>query len=158
MENKRLNKTADGSAEDLIRSIMHLGASEYHAISLYQKVVAQLDNGLVDVDDPEVLNEHVAKINRFSKDIIDFAELRRTAMLMLFEMFEGGDKDYWCQIKHLGVAYITAMESYQSSEDLELLQLALDINKKFTEALTAFLGAEITDCASCLSDYLKAKE
>lgn len=157
-ENKRLNKTADGSAEDLIRTIMHLGASEYHAVSLYQKALAELDNGLVDVDDPETLSGHVAKLNRFSKDIIDFAELRRSAMLSLFEMYEGGDKDYWCQIKHLGTAYITAMESYQSSEDLEILQLATNINKKFTEALTAFLGAEITDCASCLSDYLKAKE
>lgn len=158
MKNERLNSTADGSAEDLIRSIMHLGASEYHAISLYQKKSAQLENGIVDVDDPDILNSEVAKLNRYRQDILDFAELRRIAMLNLFEMFSGGDKDEWCQIKHLSIAYITAMECYQSSEDMKHLVLAENINKKLTEALTSFLGAEITDCASCLSDYLKAKE
>lgn len=156
--NNRLNNAADGSAEDLIRTIMHLGASEYHALSLYQKAMAELENGLIDVDDPDVLDNQLSKIDRYRKDLIDYAELRRTAMLLLFQMYDGGDKDMWCQIKHLGTAYITAIESYQASEDLNMLQLASDINKKFTEALTAFLGAEITDCASCLSDFLKAKE
>lgn len=158
MENKRLNKAADGAAEDLIRTIMHLGASEYHAVSLYQKALAEMENGLIDVEDNEVLDQQIAKVDRYRKDILDFAELRRTAMLNLFQMFEDGDKDMWCQVKHLGTAYITAIESFQSTEDLNLLQLSTDINKKFTEALTAFLGAEITDCASCLGDYLKAKE
>lgn len=137
---------------------MHLGASEYHAVTLYQKAFAELNNGIIDVDNPEVVNSQIAKIDRFRKDITDFAELRRNAMLSLFQMYEGGDRDMWCQVKHLGTAYITAMEAYQSSEDLNMLQLATDINKKFTEALTAFLGAEITDCASCLGDFLKAKE
>lgn len=158
MENKRLNSAADGSAEDLIRTIMHLGASEYHAITLYNKAEAEMENGLIDVENPDVLDAHIAKTSRFRDDIISFAELRRTAMLLLFQMYDGGDKDMWCQIKHLGTAYITAIEAYQSSEDLNLLQLATEINKKFTEALTAFLGGEITDCASCLGDFLKAKE
>lgn len=151
-----INPYADGSAEDLIRTIIHVGASEYHALSLYQKAMAELENGLVDVEDTDTLNLQLTKAERYKNDLISLADLRRTAMHILFNMFDG-DKDVWCQVKHLGIAYITAVESFQTSEDMAVLELAKEINKKFTEALTAFLGAEITDCASCLGDFLKGE-
>lgn len=152
MKNERLNSAADGAAEDLIRSIMHLGASEYHALSLYQKKMSRLVNGL---DDVEVeLDEKLSEAERYREELLDLAELRRDAMMILYEMYDG-DKDLWCQVKHLSIAYITAVESYQSSEDIKLLELATKINEKMNMALTGFLGTEITDCASCLGDFLK---
>jgi hypothetical protein len=73
-------------------------------------------------------------------------------------MFDG-DKDAWCLVKHLGIGAMTAFEAWQASDDdPELLDLWIDSNKAFTKAVTRFLGAEVGDCAACLSDFLKAKE
>lgn len=153
-KNERLDSVADGAAEDLFRTIMHLGASEYHALSLYQKAMGELSEGLVDVEDDKVLDETLRKSEQHKQDLLELADIRRNAMLILFEMYDG-DKDVWCQVKHLSIAYVTAVEAFQSSDDLLLLDLALSINKKLTEALSRFLGTEIFDCASCLGDYLK---
>ena len=62
-------------------------------------------------------------------------------------------------IKHLGIASMTAFEAYQgSNDDAELLDLYYDINKEFNKAVTDFLGAEITSCSSCVSDFLKGEK
>lgn len=145
-----------GMAEDMLRSIVQLGATEMHYQTLYNKSVAQLENGLVEVEKDEVREKQLDKINRYREEINDVADVRRKMMRKLFSLFDGGNKDAWCLIKHLGVASMTAFEAYQASDDdAELLDLYYDINKEFNKAVTDFLGAEITDCAACVSDFLK---
>lgn len=75
-------------------------------------------------------------------------------MRKLFEMFDG-DKDMWCQAKHLGIGAMCLFEAYEGSDDPDLLAMAYEANKEFISAMSRFLGIEWTDCASCFSDYLK---
>lgn len=148
-----------GMAEDMLRSIVQLGATEMHYQTLYNKSVAQLENGLIEVEKDEVRDKQLDKINRYREEINDVADVRRAMMRKLFSLFKDGNKDAWCLIKHLGVASMTAFEAYQASDDdAELLDLYYDINKEFNKAVTDFLGAEITDCAACLSDFLKGEK
>lgn len=148
-----------GMAEDMLRSIVQLGAAEMHYQTLYNKSVAQLENGLIEVENDDIRMNQLDKINRYREEINDVANVRRAMMRKLFSLFDGGNKDAWCLIKHLGVASMTAFEAYQASDDdAELLDLYYDINKEFNKAVTDFLGAEITDCAACLSDFLKGEK
>lgn len=148
-----------GAAEDLLRSIVQMGCAEVHAMTLYFKVESQLENGLVDVTDPETLHKAIGKAEMFQEDIATYADLRRRMTKALMEMFDNEEKDpmMWCQVKHLGIAYYTAMETYQASDDdPELMALAYEAYKVFAKAVTRFLGVEISECASCLSDSLRA--
>lgn len=143
----------------MLRSIVQLGATEMHYQTLYNKSVAQLENGLIEVEKDDVREKQLDKINRYREEINDVADVRRKMMRKLFSLFDGGNKDAWCLIKHLGIASMTAFEAYQASDDdAELLDLYYDINKEFNKAVTDFLGAEITDCAACVSDFLKGEK
>lgn len=155
MENKH---SSDGIAEDMIRAFTQMGCAETHAKTLLEKFQAQLEDGLIDVSNPEVVDKHIRKINETIEEINDLASSRRAIMLRLFEMYDG-DKDYWCEVKHLSISAYTLFEAYQASDDdTTLLNLALEANRRFIRALTHFLGVEITDCAACASDAIKAKE
>lgn len=156
----RNNLSESGQAEDLLRSIVQMGCAELHAQTLYNKATAELDNGLIDVTDAEVVQNQIAKIEQFREDIDDYAGLRRRMTKKLFDLFDNDkkDKNMWCQIKHLGIAMYTAFETYEASDnDPELLLIAYDTNKAFTRAVSRFIGADITDCASCISDFMKAE-
>lgn len=153
MENKH---ASNGLAEELIRSIAQLGAMEYHYKTLVEKTNAELENGIVNVDTNEALIAQLNKVDEFKREMIDTAELRRKLMLKLFDMFDG-DKDMWCIVKHSLIAEEQIFESWQASDDdADLMNMWLDANKMSNKAITRFLGAEVTDCASCLSDFLKA--
>ena len=144
-----------GQAEDLIRAIVQFGCAEIHAKGLYEKTSAELENGTVDVTDNEARQKHLEKCRIYKEEIETYANLRRSMMRKLFSMFDG-DKDTWCLVKHLGIGAMTVFEAYEASDDdPELLDLAYDANKAFVQAMTQFLGAEINDCAACLSDFLK---
>ena len=147
-----------GSAEDLLRAIVQMGAAEIHAMGLYYKTTAEMENGLVDIDDNEVLQKYLDKANMYLEDIETYAVLRRRMTTALKEMVgtENADKDLWCMVKHLGLSMMQCFEAYENSDNnLELLNLAYEANKAFTKAVTRFLGIEITDCSSCLSDSMK---
>lgn len=148
-----------GIAEDMIRSYIQFGCAEIHAKTLYEKTIAELNNGLVDVEDAEVVQKHLDKAQMFREDINDYAELRRGIMRKLLEMFPNGDKSMWCQAKHLGIGMMTLFESYQASDDdAELLNMAYKANEAFTKVMSRFLGVEITSCIACLSDMLRGDE
>ena len=147
-----------GASEDLLRAIVQMGAAEIHAMGLYYKTTAEMENGLVDIDDNEVLQKYLDKANMYLEDIETYAVLRRRMTTALKEMVgtENADKDLWCMVKHLGLSMMQCFEAYENSDNnLELLNLAYEANKAFTKAVTRFLGIEITDCASCLSDSMK---
>lgn len=154
------NKLSEtGQAEDLVRSFVQFGAAEIHAMNLYYKTVAEADNGLVNVEDNEVLQKHLEKAENYRQNIETYANLRRSVMKHLFQMFDDGDKDTWCLVKHLGIGAMTVFEAYEASDnDLELLNLAYEANKAFVNALSRFLGVEITDCAACLADSMRGVE
>lgn len=148
-----------GQAEDLIRSYIQFGCAEIHAKTLYEKTIAELNNGLIDVEDNEVLQNHLERAEMFTEDINTYAEMRRNIMRKLLEMFPNGDPSMWCQAKHLGIGMMTLFEAYQASEDdAELLHMAYEANEAFTNAMSRFLGIEITSCASCFADALKGEE
>lgn len=150
--------SSDTMAEDLIRVISQLTCTEGHLKTLLEKANAELENGLIDVEDEKELEKQLAKIDVIRGELIETAQLRRKSMAKLFDMYEG-DKDWWCMVKHLSSASYTAFEVWQASDDdPELLQIAIDTNKRFVTALTGFLGVEITDCAACFGDLMKAKE
>lgn len=150
--------STSGMGEDLIRALVQFGATEMHLKTLYEKTLAELDNGIVEVTDADVLQRQIEKLDGYRDELVEVAQLRRRTMLVLFDRF-AGDKDAWCLVKHLGIGAMTVFEAWQTSDnDAELLDLWIESNKAFTKALTRFLGAEIGDCAACLSDFLKAKE
>lgn len=147
-----------GASEDLLRAIVQMGAAEIHAMGLYYKTTAEMENGLVDIDDNEVLQKQIEKAEMYREDIETYADLRRQMMSALMEMVgtEDANKDLWCMVKHLGLAMMQTFEAYENSDNnLALLNLAYDANKAFTKAVTRFLGVEISDCSACLSDSLK---
>lgn len=152
-------ESSSGIGEDLIRAIQQMCCSELHLITLYEKTVAELENGLVDIDKQDVRDAHIAKMEQYREDIIEATQIRRQMMSKLFDMFDGGDRDVWCMFKHLASSSYCAWECYLASDDdPDLLVIALDTNKLFTRFTTQFLGMEITSCASCLSDALRGKE
>lgn len=147
--------SSDGMAEDLIRSIVQIGCAEVHAKTLYEKTVAELENGLIDIGNDDVVQSQLKKIESIKEEISSYASIRRKTMLYLFGMFDG-DKNYWCEIKHLGIAAYTLFEAWEASDnDDDLLDIAMEAQKAFTRALCAFLGKEITDCAACFADMIK---
>lgn len=151
-----------GSAEDLLRAIVQMGAAEIHAMGLYYKTTAEMENGLVDVENPDVLQHQLEKADMYKEDIETCANLRRQMTIALKDMVgtDKSNKDMWCMVKHLGLSMMQCFEAYENSDDNPvLLNLAYEANKAFTKAVTRFLGIEISDCAACLSDALKvAKE
>lgn len=147
-------------AEDLIRALVQMGCAEVHAMTLYFKATAELDNGLVDVTNSEVVQKQIERIEMFKEDIQTYADLRRRMTKALFDLFDNKEKDklLWCQIKHLGLSAYQIMETYEASDDnSELLMLAYETNKAFTKAISRFVGVEVTECASCLGDALKGE-
>lgn len=155
-----VNKLSEsGHAEDLIRSYIQFGCAEVHAKTLYEKATSELDNGLVDVSDEEVLQKQLEKCQAYKDDINEYSDMRRDVMRKLLDMFPNGDKDLWCQAKHLGIGAMQLWESYVGSDDdVELLQMAYRANQLFIKAMTRFLGIEWTDCASCFSDRMRGKD
>lgn len=156
-ENKH---SSDALAEDLIRSIVQMVSAELHVKTLIEKRSSELENGMVDVDDCDVLMSHLKTIEELESDLSDFADLRRADMLYLYEAYGSkGNKEYWCLVKHLGAAMMTAFEAYQASdEDTNLYDRYLLKNKAFIKSLSAFIGTGITECAACFGDMLKGKE
>lgn len=151
------NIQSDGTAEDIIRAFVQAGCAEVHAKTLVEKYNAQLENGLIDLNDSGAVLRQTDKITAITEELNNLAELRRSLMLRLFDMYDG-DKDYWCMTKHLGIGAYTLFEAYQASEDdSELYTLALEANKRFVWSLSHFLGTEITDCAACFADLMKSK-
>ena len=147
-----------GSAEDLLRAVVQMGAAEIHAMGLYFKTTAEMENGLVNIDDPEVLQKQIDKAEMYREDIETYATLRRQMTTALKDMVgtDEANKDMWCMVKHLGLSMMQCFEAYENSDNnLELLNLAYEANKAFTKAVTRFLGIEISDCSACLSDALK---
>ncbi|EOH96721.1 hypothetical protein UAW_01886 [Enterococcus haemoperoxidus ATCC BAA-382] len=152
MENKH---STDGIAEDLIRSFVQIASTEMHAKTLLEKRVSELENGLIDLETD--LETQLQKITEYKEEITTLAELRRTDMLYLFDLYGSrGDKEKWCTVKHLSIAMMTAFEAWQASnQDEALLSAALAKNKLFIKALTQFLGVEVTECAACFADIIK---
>lgn len=155
----RNRNSSDGLAEDLIRAFTQVGCAESHAKTLLEKATAELDNGLIDIENHEVVEKQIEHINDLTDEINELAELRRDMMRYLQKMYPDGDKNYWCMVKHLACAQFTAFEVYQASDDdPELLNMALEANKRFVKALTHFLGVEISDCAACFADMIKKEK
>lgn len=147
---------SDGAAEDLIRSFVQMGCAELHMKTLVEKYSAQLENGLIDVTDNEAVNKQVEKINDAADELTAIAEVRRGLMLRLMDMYDC-DKDYWCIVKHTGMAMYCAFEAYQATDDADIYMEYMQCNRRFIHALTHFLGVEVTDCASCFADILAAE-
>ena len=151
--------SSDGLAEDLIRAFVQVGCAESHAKTLLEKATAELDNGLIDIENHDVVEKQIEHINDLTDEINELAELRRDMMRYLQKMYPDGDKNYWCMVKHLSIASMTAFEVYQASDDdPELLNMALEANKRFVKALTHFLGVELTSCAACFHDMIKKEK
>lgn len=153
------NHSSDTLAEDLIRSFQQLICSEGHIKTLIEKTSAELENGIIDSENPAELNKAMDKLDNLNTELSEIADLRRRMMVNLYEMYGGkGDKTYWCQVKHLASASYTAFEVYQASDDDPMwYEIALETNKQFIKALTHFIGVEVTTCASCFGDMLKGE-
>lgn len=150
-----------GAGEDLLRAIVQMGAAEIHAMGLYFKTQAEMENGLINVEDNEVLQKQIEKAEMYREDIETFADLRRQMMSALMDMVgtDDANKDLWCMVKHLGLSMMQTFEAYENSDNnLALLNLAYDANKAFTKAVTRFLGVEITDCAACFAESMRGAE
>lgn len=154
MENKH---SSDGIAEDLIRTFVQFGCAELHTKTLIEKAEAEIKNNIIDIDDMDAMQKQADKLDNLNEQLVLQASMRRKLMLKLFDMFDG-NKDYWCEVKHIGIGAYTLFECYQASDnDTELYMLALEANELFISALSQFLGKEITSCASCFADFVKER-
>ena len=101
-----------GASEDLLRAIVQMGCAEIHAMGLYYKTQAEMENGLIDVTDSDILNAHLERAEMFREDIETYATLRRQMTTSLFNRFDGGDKDYilasYRPLKHTRTATMTS--------------------------------------------------
>lgn len=151
--------STSGLAEDFTRAMIQMACAETHLKTLYEKTIAEMENGMIDVENAEIRNAQIQKANDYREDLIETAQLRRRMMKKLFDLYGDGDKDAWCMVKHLAISNMCAWETWQASDDdPELLEIAYDSNRMLVKYLTRFLGMEITDCAACLSDMLKAEK
>lgn len=152
---RNVNSTS-GLSEDLIRSFVQVGCAELHLKTIMEKRISELENGLVP---DEKVSDVVGAISEIQEDMESLAQIRREEMLYVYNAFGGtGDKEQWCMVKHLGLASFTAFEAYQASDnDTELMDIAVELNKKFIKSMTKFIGCEVTECASCFSDFLKGE-
>lgn len=150
MENKH---ASNGIAEDLIRAFVQIASAELHTKTSIEKAVSEIEHGA-----DENFGVLMDKVAALQADLSSYAELRREIMLNLYSMYgEKGNKEMWCTVKHLGMAMYTAFEAYQASDnDPELFDFAMRANRMFIRAITEFLGVEVTECAACFSDILKA--
>lgn len=150
--------STDGYAEDLIRSFVQVAALEMHAKTLLEKRESELTNGM---NEEITVQEQIAFINDMKEQVSIYADMRRSDMLFLYQMFGSkGDKKQWCMVKHLAIASMTAFEAWQGCDDryeTTLFKMYVQKNALFLNAMTKFLGVEITECASCFSDILKGE-
>lgn len=153
---ERIGAVSDGAAEDLIRAFVQIGCAEGHTKTLLEKFNAELSNGIIDPMEEDVVKAQIYKINDTTEELDMLAELRRGIMRHLMDTY-GADKDYWCMVKHIGVGAYNLFEAYQATGDATLLNLSLEANARFVKSITRFLGTEISDCAACLADAIKAK-
>ncbi|MGL4695169.1 hypothetical protein [Enterococcus larvae] len=153
MENRH---STDGLAEDLIRSFVQIASAEMHTKTLLEKRTSELENGFVQDSDIENVLKNIKEIQ---EELIELAEIRRSDMLLLFELYGAeGDKEQWCMVKHLGIAMMTAFEVWQASNNDSILQeLYLRKNRLFIKSVSKFLGVTITECAACFADILKGE-
>lgn len=153
MENKY---STSGIGEDIIRSFTQVASAELHTKTLLEKRVSEVENSMVKDED---IPKQLEKIESLKEEVQEYADIRRTQMIYLYKLFgEKGDIEQWCLVKHLSMAMYTSFEAWQASDnDSELLSIALDINKKFIETCTKFLGTEITSCAACFADIMKGE-
>lgn len=153
------NIQSDGRSEDMIRAIQQLVCSEGHYKTLIEKYHSEMENGIIDVENDEERLKHIEKLNRAIEELNLVAELRRSMMLKLMEYYPTATKDAWCLVKHLSSASMCAFEAYQASDnDAMLLNLYLEANARFINAVTTWLGVEITSCASCYQDAMRKGE
>lgn len=153
------NIQSDGLAEDLIRAFQQAACTEGHYKTLIEKYNSEMENGLIDVEDDDARNAHIEKLNSAIQELDKVAEIRRSMMLHLMEMYPKSDKNYWCTVKHLAVSEYNAFEAYQASDgNASLLNIWLMTRARFLAALTRWLGTEISDCASCVADLLKGEQ
>ena len=146
--------TSTGVAEDLLRGLMHLAALEMHFKTDIEKLTGELELG--DYDD---LSELTNKITQSRDTLVEITNLRRADMLYLYDMFDGqGDKSYWCIVKHLLFVAISSFEIWQATGSNEDFNGFLRANELLNTYVAMFIGVEVTDCASCFSDILKAEE
>lgn len=148
---------SNGIAEDIIRSFVQIAGAELHLKTSIEKMTSEIETCVID---DEHVTEYVQQIEDVKEEVIELARIRREEMLYLFKLYgEKGNKDYWCVVKHNAMSMYTAWEAWQASDnDPELLDFALDLNKCLIKSITKFLGVEVTQCASCFTDILKAKE
>lgn len=151
MENKY---STSGIAEDLIRSFVQMSCAEIHAKTLLENRISELENGLIEESETQ---QAVEDIESIQNELIQYADMRRQQMLLLYKMYgEKGDRKQWCMIKHLGIAMYTMFECWQASDnDEEMLRMGLEINAMFIQAVSKFIGTEITSCSACFTDMLK---
>lgn len=149
---------SDGLAEDMIRAFQQAACAEGHYKTLIEKYNSEMENGLIDVEDDDVRNAHLEKLNGAIVELNQLAEIRRSMMLYVMNRYETADKSLWCVVKHESVMEYNAFEAYQASEnDAQLLNIWLSARARFISALTRWLGIENTDCASCFEDIIKGE-
>lgn len=147
--------SSDGIAEDMIRSITQLACAELHTKTLIEKTTAELENGMVDLEEANAKAELLVQLE---EELEMQAELRRSVMRKLMGMYNP-NPHFWCTFKHLCTASFTLFEAYQASDrDEELYQMWLESNKALALATSHFLGVEVTSCSACLSEALTKGE
>lgn len=147
----------DYGMEDIIRAFVNISVAEAHAKTNYEKIISEMENGTIDVDDEKVLEKHLSMSETTREQLSNICGLRRRIMMRMYDAFPERNEHEWCMIKHLAIVQNCLFEAYQAGDE-QSERLWLDANEEFTKAMSDFLGMEITPCSACFSDMIKEAE
>jgi len=152
MQKENQNST-DGFYEDIIRSIVQMSAMELHLKTLIEKIFSELQTA--EVEQMVLLNQELSDLKT---ELAEVTDVRREDMLLLYGLFGCvGDAKQWCSVKHYAMASITAFEVYQADASALAFDQWQRKNSLFIRSLSKFLGIEVTECAACFGDIIKAE-
>ncbi|WP_242327817.1 hypothetical protein [Enterococcus avium] len=148
--------------EDLIQNVKDLYAMECHATSAYRKMV-EIENLLVSPScdsSAEKVEEYEATLKELKKSKLFYQEMQRQAKQMRYDTYSviqhvSGvefDEHASCLFKHGAGVARRSEELLEDDPDPVLYEYMKNTNQLFNMITTKFLGLEIAECSTCVSE------
>ena len=158
---KNYNKnSSSGVAEDALRAIREARALENHQFTLMMELDSKWKDSLnADELDTDALERVMEDVRESVEDMLKISQIRRKRMKYATDIFNNkGDEKKWCSIKHVLGLIESTFEIWQADPTPENFEDLVDVNELTIKFITKWLGVEITSCAACFGDILKATE
>lgn len=145
--------------EDLIQNVKDLYAMECHAQSAYRKMTEGME--LLPSPTSEQETEEYRKSLKYYQESKEFyKQIQQEIKKLRYETYgvmnqllpQEFDEHASCLFKHGAGVARRAEELIDSKEDKVFYQYMQDTHKVFNKITTKFLGLEIAECSTCVSE------